>query len=142
MGIQSKATIQPATGQTEESAVKGIKSERYKERERENGWRDDSFLGGGHTSILFSCSSWLPCDPVQISMQEANIFSSTTAMNAGLTNLLQLQEELMTSTELQVMNSQHSPLYKDTNPLLGQTRSSQFTSAAATASSFLAPPLL
>jgi len=28
MGIQSKATIQPATGQTEESAVKGIKSER------------------------------------------------------------------------------------------------------------------
>ena len=81
-------------------------------------------------------------DPVQISMQEANIFSSTTAMNAGLTNLLQLQEELMTSTELQGMNSQHSPLYKDTNPLLGQTRSSQFTSAAATAPSFLAPPLL
>ena len=34
-------------------------------------------------------------DPVQISMQEANIFNSTTAMNAGLTNLLQLQEELI-----------------------------------------------
>merc|ERR1711994_922408 len=33
--IQSKATIQPATGQTEESAVKGIKSERYKDSERE-----------------------------------------------------------------------------------------------------------
>jgi len=80
-------------------------------------------------------------DPVQVSMQEANIFSNTTAMD-GLTNLLQLQEELMTNTEVESLTSQSSPLYKDTNPLLGQTRSTQFTSAAATAPSFLAPPLL
>ena len=80
-------------------------------------------------------------DPVQVSMQEANIFSNTTAMD-GLTNLLQLQEELMTNTEVDSLTSQSSPLYKDTNPLLGQTRSTQFTSAAATAQSFLAPPLL
>merc|ERR1712233_207757 len=74
--------------------------------------------------------------------QEANIFSDATAMN-GLTNLLQLQEELMTNTEVESLTSQGSPLYKDTNPLLGQTRASQFTSAAATApTSFLAPPVL
>jgi len=76
-------------------------------------------------------------DPVQISMQEANIFSN------GLTNLLQLQEELMTSTEVESLTSQSSPLYKDTNPLLGQTRASQFPSATATApTSFLAAPVL
>jgi len=81
-------------------------------------------------------------DPVQISMQEANIFSDATAMN-GLTNLLQLQEELMTNTEVESLTSQGSPLYKDTNPLLGQTRASQFASAAATAPrSFLAAPVL
>merc|ERR1719195_894392 len=58
----------------------------------------------------------------------------------GLTNLLQLQEELMTHTaDVEELSPQRSPLYKDTNPLLGQTRSSQFTSAAP-APRFLAPP--
>jgi len=77
-------------------------------------------------------------DPVQMSMREANIFDSRTAMN-GLTNLLQLQEELMTHTDVEESSPQRSPLYKDTNPLLGQTRSSQFTSSAP-APRFLAPP--
>ena len=77
-------------------------------------------------------------DPVQMSMREANIFDSRTAMN-GLTNLLQLQEELMTHTDVVQLSPQRSPLYKDTNPLLGQTRSSQFTSSAP-ALRFLAPP--
>ena len=77
-------------------------------------------------------------DPVQMSMREANIFDSRTAMN-GLTNLLQLQEELMTHTDVEELSPQRSPLYKDTNPLLGQTRSSQFTSSAP-APRFLAPP--
>ena len=77
-------------------------------------------------------------DPVQMSMREANIFDSRTAMN-GLTNLLQLQEELMTHTDVVQLSPQRSPLYKDTNPLLGQTRSSQFTSSAP-APRFLAPP--
>merc|ERR1712004_943240 len=75
-------------------------------------------------------------DPVQMSMREANIFDSRTAMN-GLTNLLQLQEELMTHTDVEELSPQRSPLYKDTNPLLAQTRSSQFTSAPA--QRFLAP---
>ena len=77
-------------------------------------------------------------DPVQMSMREANIFDSRTAMN-GLTNLLQLQEELMTHTDVEESSPQRSPLYKDTNPLLAQTRSSQFTSSAP-APRFLAPP--
>merc|ERR1712209_313360 len=76
-------------------------------------------------------------DPVQMSMREANIFDSRTAMN-GLTNLLQLQEELMTHTDVEELSPQRSPLYKDTNPLLAQTRSSQFT-AAAPAPRFPAP---
>jgi len=76
-------------------------------------------------------------DPVQMSMREANIFDSRTAMN-GLTNLLQLQEELMTHTDVEESSPQRSPLYKDTNPLLAQTRSSQFTSAPTPR--FLAPP--
>ena len=76
-------------------------------------------------------------DPVQMSMREANIFDSRTAMN-GLTNLLQLQEELMTHTDVEELSPQRSPLYKDTNPLLAQTRSSQFTSTAP-APRFLAP---
>ena len=70
-------------------------------------------------------------------MREANIFDSRTAMN-GLTNLLQLQEELMTHTDVEELSPQRSPLYKDTNPLLAQTRSSQFTSTAP-APRFLAP---
>merc|ERR1719336_2228490 len=70
-------------------------------------------------------------------MREANIFDSRTAMN-GLTNLLQLQEELMTHTDVEELSLQRSPLYKDTNPLLAQTRSSQFTSTAP-APRFLAP---
>ena len=49
----------------------------------------------------------------------------------------------MTNTEVESLTSQSSPLYKDTNPLLGQTRASQFPSAAATApTSFLAAPVL
>ena len=76
-------------------------------------------------------------DPVQMSMREANIFDSRIAMN-GLTNLLQLQEELMTHTDVEELSPQRSPLYKDTNPLLAQTRSSQFTSTPP-APRFLAP---
>merc|ERR1711936_1165470 len=53
MGIQSKATIQPATGQTEESAVKGIKSERYKDSEREK-------MVGGMILGFFLAAATLP----------------------------------------------------------------------------------
>merc|ERR1712061_351045 len=53
MGIQSKATIQPATGQTEESAVKGIKSERYKDSEREK-------VVGGMILGVFLAAATLP----------------------------------------------------------------------------------
>merc|ERR1712061_38086 len=53
MGIQSKATIQPATGQTEESAVSGIKSERSKEREREK-------MVGGMILGFFLAAATLP----------------------------------------------------------------------------------
>merc|ERR1711910_152169 len=53
MGIQSKATIQPATGQTEESAVKGIKSERYKDRERKK-------MVGGMILGFFLAAATLP----------------------------------------------------------------------------------
>merc|ERR1712061_241130 len=53
MGIQSKATIQPATGQTEESAVKGIKSERYKDSEREK-------MVGGMILGVFLAAATLP----------------------------------------------------------------------------------
>ena len=49
----------------------------------------------------------------------------------------------MTNTEVESLTSQSSPLYKDTNPLLGQTRTSQFPSATGTApTSFLAAPVL
>merc|ERR1712186_161623 len=51
--IQSKATIQPATGQTEESAVKGIKSERYKDSEREK-------MVGGMILGFFLAAATLP----------------------------------------------------------------------------------
>ena len=74
-------------------------------------------------------------NPVQISMREANIFDSRTAMNG----LLQLQEELMTHTNVEELSPQRSPIYNNTNPLLAQTRSSQFTSAAP-APRFLATP--
>merc|ERR1711936_179718 len=53
MGIQSKATIQPATGQTEESAVKGIKSERYKDSAREK-------MVGGMILGFFLAAATLP----------------------------------------------------------------------------------
>merc|ERR1712165_263423 len=53
MGIQSKASIQPATGQTEESAVKGIKSERYKDSEREK-------MVGGMILRFFLAAATLP----------------------------------------------------------------------------------
>merc|ERR1719210_1458367 len=44
----------------------------------------------------------------------------------------------MTHTDVEELSPQRSPLYKDTNPLLAQTRSSQFTSTAP-APRFLAP---
>merc|ERR1712038_817537 len=53
MGIQSKASIQPATGQTEESAVKGIKSERYKDSERKK-------MVGGMILGFFLAAATLP----------------------------------------------------------------------------------
>ena len=79
-------------------------------------------------------------DPVQVSMQEANIFFSNTTTMDRKTNLLQMQGELGTNTEVKGLTSQSSPLCKDiTNPQLG---SSHFTSTETNPTRFLAPPVV